>query len=162
MRGPGTIFHSSRAKGQSTKIWSTDSSLQEHRGHLEGPAHPLFLRLSKVRILLCRRDQQKKSTFGREGKFQRVFQRVGSGGAQGIAKIAGSQQRLCTYQRMSPILFYPSSLPIWEKFLVILAEASLLPSSGLEEALPGPSSSTNECHPDSKLRYPTGLPGFLR
>jgi len=40
--------------------------------------------LSKVKMLLCRRDQQKKSIFGREGKFQSVFQRRGSGGTQGM------------------------------------------------------------------------------
>jgi hypothetical protein len=77
VRRPQTSFENSQVKRRCAKV----SSSWMHKGQREGPAQPLLLRLSKVRMLLWVKVQAKRSTLGIEGKFQSSFHGTGFGGA---------------------------------------------------------------------------------
>jgi hypothetical protein len=64
------MLHTSTAKGQSLQRCVTVSKDRIQREQLRLQGHPLFCKLSAVKILLCNKVQAKKRHFGSVFAFQ--------------------------------------------------------------------------------------------
>ena len=67
------LLQQETAKGHEIKRCCIDSSASWQLGHPEGPAMPLFLRFSAVRVFSFKRVQMKNLTLGIASAFHTAF-----------------------------------------------------------------------------------------